>query len=246
MAKLVRSNKSCETAIDLVLSQVKSSSDSLVTAKDVKGLSRPMAALEALATLAKRNVLVRVGWGLYYLPKDTLLGKSKATQLAIFEKTFAGKFRPTLTTAANILGLTTQIPARPQFVVFTKSRPRQFSDIHIVLRRDLEAISLPKFEGAFLELIRDGGACAVTDPAETFRRLRAILRDQIPPENLNILCQATLHEPARVRTILGALLESSRIDNEYWEPLKGSLNPLSKFHFGQFSDLPNVKKWQAK
>lgn len=233
------------TAIDLVLSQVKSSSDSLVTAKDVQGRSSSAVA-KALADLAKQNVLVRVGWGLYHLPKDTLLGKSKPSQLAIFEKTFAGKFRPTLTTAAHILGLTTQIPARPQFVVFTKSRPSQFSDIHIVLRRDLEAIPLPKIEGAFLDLIRDGGTCAETNPAETFRRLQAILKVQIPPENLRLLCQAALHEPARVRAILGALLESSGIDKELWEPLKASLNPLSKFDFGLFSELQNAKEWNAK
>ncbi len=102
MAKLVRSKKAGETAIDLALSQVKSSSDSLVTSKDVQGITRS-AASEALATLAKQNVLVRVGLGLYHLPKDTLLGKSKASQLSIFEKTFTGKFRPTITTHTNIL-----------------------------------------------------------------------------------------------------------------------------------------------
>jgi hypothetical protein len=53
-------------------------------------------------------------------------------------------------------------------------------------------------------------------------------------------------EPPRVRAIIGALLELSNVAQSTVEPLKKSLNPLSKFDFGLFTELPNAHQWQAK
>ncbi|MFX4531902.1 DUF6088 family protein, partial [Acinetobacter baumannii] len=85
----------------------------MLRAEDLKGTT-PAAATKALARLAKQGVLTRVGQGLYYAPKDTLLGKSRPSDMAIAMKTLEGKTRPTGASAANLLGLSTQLPARPQ------------------------------------------------------------------------------------------------------------------------------------
>ena len=57
--------------------------------------------------------------------------------------------------------------------------------------------------------------------------------------------EAALAEPPRVRAMLGALLAYSELAEVLWEALKASKNPLTKFDFGLFSELPNVQEWQA-
>ncbi|MFO0046468.1 MAG: DUF6088 family protein, partial [Armatimonadota bacterium] len=123
MSKLKSKERPKRTATELALRQAKLSSNSLLRAEDIKGTT-PAAATKALARLAKQGVLIRVGKGLYYAPKDTLLGKSRPSDMAIAMKTLEGKTRPTGASAANLLGLSTQLPARPQLVAFTSNKPK--------------------------------------------------------------------------------------------------------------------------
>jgi hypothetical protein len=46
--------------------------------------------------------------------------------------------------------------------------------------------------------------------------------------------------------MLGAMFAYAELPQSLWEPLKASLNPLTKFDFGLFSELPNAQEWQAK
>ncbi|TRU02998.1 MAG: hypothetical protein EWV60_23150 [Microcystis sp. Msp_OC_L_20101000_S702] len=87
---------------------------------------------------------------------------------------------------------------------------------------------------------------AETTSEESFRRLRSLLRDQLQMNRLRELREAALGEPPRVRAILGALLEFAELPESLWRPLKDSLNPLTKFEFGLFSELPNAEEWQSK
>jgi hypothetical protein len=63
---------------------------------------------------------------------------------------------------------------------------------------------------------------------------------------LRELREVALEEPPRVRAMLGAMFAYAELPGDLWEPLKASLNPLSKFDFGLFSELPNAQQWQAK
>jgi hypothetical protein len=45
---------------------------------------------------------------------------------------------------------------------------------------------------------------------------------------------------------MGALGEQAGIADALLEPLRSSLNPLSRYDFGKLGCLPNAKKWQAK
>ena len=233
------------TISDHIPSLARSSPDSFITTGEIVGISRSSMS-KVLVQLTTQGELIRVGRGLYYSPKDTLLGPSRPSQLAMFERMYAGKYRPTLTFAAHILGLTTQMPARPQFVLFASKQPQNLNNIQIILRRGKRPPSLGKLEGALLEFIRDGGKCAETNGAETCIRLQAVIKHHIPLTNLALLCQASLLEPPRVRAILGALLECSGIEKHIWEPLRKSLNPELIFDFGLFFQLDNCKEWQAK
>ena len=217
----------------------------MLRATDLKGTSAA-AATKALARLASKGVLTRVGKGLYYAPKDTLLGKSKPSPGAIARKTLEGKSRPTGTTAANLLGLSTQVSARPELVAFTSHRPKLETSARIRLRRGARSLRLPELEAALLELLRDRGQFVEAEPNEAFRRLSQTFGDNARPGRLRGLRDAALEEPPRVRAMLGALLSWMKLPESLWEPLKESLNPISKFDFGLFRELPNAREWQAR
>ncbi len=245
MSKLLSKGLPKRTATELALRQAKLSPSSLLRAEDIKGTT-PAAATKALARLAKQGVFTRVGKGLYYAPKDTLLGKSKPSEMAIAMKTLEGKTRPTGASAANLLGLSTQLPARPQLVAFTSNMPKNTGVARLRVRRGSRPHPLPPLEGAILEFIRERGKYAETNARESYRRLRYLLKEQLQINSLRELCEVALEEPPRVRAMLGAMFAYSELPKGLWEPLKASLNPLTKFDFGLFSELPNAQEWQAK
>ena len=245
MSKLKTKGHSKRSATEIALRKAKSSGKSLLRAEDLKGAT-PAAASKALARLAKQGVLTRVGKGLYFAPKDTLVGKSKPSETSIALKRLEGKTRPTGASAANILGLSTQMPARPQLVAFASNPPKNAGAARIKLRRTGSPHPLPALEGALLEFIRERGATAETSSSESIRRLRELLTSQLTASRLRGLREAALAEPPRVRAVLGALLAYADLPESLWEPLKTSLNPLTRFEFGLFAELPNAREWQAK
>jgi hypothetical protein len=245
MSKLKAKEHSKRSATEIALRKAKSPGNSLLRAEDLKGATRA-AASKALARLAKQGLLTRVGKGLYFAPKDTLIGKSKPSETSIALKRLEGKTRPTGASAANILGLSTQMPARPQLIAYTSNPPKNAGSARIKLRRTSSSNPLPALEGALLEFIRARGATAETSSGESFLRLRDLLTHQLSASRLRGLREAALAEPPRVRAILGALLEYADLPESLWEPLENSLNPLTKFDFGLFSELPNAREWQAK
>ena len=89
------------------------------------------------------------------------------------------------------------------------------------------------------------GIYAETSPAVTCDVLCRLLKG-MPPKNVYHLCDVAITEPPRVRAILGAVLELSNVAPSTLEPLRKSLNPLSKFDFGHFEYLANAHTWQAK
>jgi len=216
----------------------------LLRAEDIKGTT-PAAATKALARLAKQGVLTRVGKGLYFAPKETLIGQSRPSEFDLARKTLEGKTRPRGATAANILGLSTQVSARPQVVVFANNFPKHTGSAKIQIRRGSRPHNLPELEGALIEFVRERGSYAETEPLESYERLRRLLKN-MSQGNLRELREVAQGEPPRVRAILGALFSYSGLAKSLWEPLKESLNPLTRFDFGHFAELPNAREWQAK
>lgn len=233
------------TATEIALRQAQLSSNSLLRAEDLNGTT-PAAASKALARLAKQGVLTRVSKGLYFAPKDTLLGKSRPSEMAIAMKTLEGKTRPIGASAANLLGLSTQLPSKPQLVVFTNNKPKNAAVARVTLRRGSRPQPLPTLEGALLEFIRERGKAAETTTMETYRRLSILLKTQLHADRLRHLREVAMGEPPRVRAILGAMFAYAELPPRLWKPLRASLNPLTKFEFGLFSELPNAQEWQAK
>lgn len=286
MNKATRSRTWKHSATELALRRAKASPGALISAQDLREVSAAAAA-KALSRLAEKGILQRAGKGLYYLPVNTPLGKSRPNPVAVAQRLLTGKARPTGSTAANLLGLSTQVAARPELAVYGSARPKGVKGARLKLRTGSTPELDPK-DAALLEFLRERGLFSEKDATSTFAHLRDALfeaqqvretieearmkRSETPTERerlanrrfetafltqdvparlkvsrrLKRLVTAALSEPPRVRAILGALLQWSGMPASTWEPLRLSLNGLSKFDFGIFKELPNSKEWQAK
>lgn len=80
-------------------------------------------------------------------------------------------------------------------------------------------------------------------PDETAKRLLRLLAKE---GRFSRLTKAALAEPPRVRAMLGALGQELDVLPSQLEPLRESLNLLSRFDFGQLAGLRHAREWQAK
>jgi hypothetical protein len=244
---------------------------------------------QAFSRLESSGLLERVARGVYYAPKQTLLGRSQPAAAAVVRKVLSGHTRPHGVSAANLLGLSTQVAAKPELVVYGQSNVEE-SLVRTTRRKGKRSSGgqLAPAHAAVLEVLRDGGRFSELSEKETLNRVRDALaarrvhetsetlnkkQDSSRPhrlatlaslgktqtfstqddgvwvndsKNLRGLVKATMNEPPRVRAMLGALLEDLKLPKRLWQPLRESLNPLSRFEFGPFRELENAKDWQAK
>jgi hypothetical protein len=239
------------SAAAAALKRLEAAPGSLITAADVPGAT-PAAASKALSRLAQQGSIQRVRKGLYYMPKETLLGTSHPSESAVIQKVLGARARPTGLTAANILGMSTQMPAQPEFAVYASAAPKGLHSARIHLRPRSRTEGLEVRDAALLEFLRDRGRYGELSPAETCARARAVLlaelRSACPRRmaSLRRLRDAALTEPPRVRAILGALMQSAKLPPALWQPLRDSLNPSSRFDFGLFRELAGAREWQAR
>jgi hypothetical protein len=241
-----------DSAIELVRKQLRQAPGSLIRATDLGGCP-PTAVSKALARLADRGEIRRLRKGVYYVPKATLLGESRPTEPAMVQKVLGHRARPTGVTAANLLGLTTQLAGRPEYAAYAVAVPSGLESARLRMRPRSCAVELDARDAALLEVLRDRGRDSELSAEDTCARVQSILRgdgDACPgtmtPRRLQGLRDAALLEPPRVRAILGALMSAAGLPSPLWKPLRASLNPFSRFDFGLFRELPDAKEWQAK
>lgn len=246
------------SATTLALTQARKSPGTLLSPRDVKGTT-PSAASRAFSRLAERGAVKRAAKGLYYAPKATLLGPSQASQFAILQKQAAHNSRPTGATAANMLGVSTQIPARAELALYASAKPKHSSSATITLRKTQGCKSaklkdISATDAALLEFLRDRGSRSELEPHATINRIRQVLMHEHgaelarskPPSRLKALVAVAMTEPPRVRAMLGALLQWCEAPDNLYRHLGDSLNSLSRFEFGLFRALPTAKEWQAR
>jgi hypothetical protein len=85
-----------------------------------------------------------------------------------------------------------------------------------------------------------------TSVAQSVRRLRAILKTLDKKQTETLIKYALLY-PARVRALVGAILQNIDYTSKALDNLKQSLNPLSTIKLGlKESDLPTKNNWYIK
>jgi hypothetical protein len=204
------------------------------------------AVAQVLSRLARQGQLRRLGKGLYYRGRQTAFGPSLPSPSALRSLPIRQKaIFPAGLAAANLLGFTTQNPARIELATDGLSLPRLIVGKETVIhtRRPTAWRSLSETDAALLDFLRNRGEGSELAPEETVQKLLGYLRE---PGRFERLLEVAPSEPPRVRAMLGAIAQQLEQPPSVLPQLRGSLNPLSRFDFGILTALAYAREWQAK
>jgi hypothetical protein len=195
-----------------------------------------------LSRLARAGTLKRVAKGVYYRPTPTAFGMSVPSQTAVSAQTLTSPVHPAGLAAANVLGLSTQNPGRIEWATPAPAPPTALRGAIVHTRRPAQRAGLPTEDVAILEILRERARSSDLSPADTVTKLLRLLREK---ERFTRIAGAAVAEPPRVRAMLGALGQQLGMPALVLEPLKESLNPISRFDFGELRILEHAREWQA-
>ena len=245
MGNAKKTNASRGTTAETVRRQIEASGERIWRLADFEGM--PFTAVaQALSRLARQGVIQRLGKGLYYSPRQTAFGLSKPNraQLRSLSIRRSGVF-PAGLAAANVLGFTTQNPARVEVATNGPSLPRLIVGKETVIhtRRPESWRGLSETDAAILDFLRRRGENSELAPEATVKRLLEYFR---APGRMERLLRVAASEPPRVRAMIGAIGQQLGEPESRLRPLRQSLNPLSRFDFGRLVVLKHARQWQAK
>jgi hypothetical protein len=203
----------------------------------------PSAVATTLSRMARDGELERVGKGVYYRPEPTLFGMSVPGASATTTQLLRAPVHPAGLSAANLLGLSTQNPGRPEYATPLRHRPTALGTARVRMGRPAQRATLSAEDGAILETLRERAESSDLSPAQTARQLSRLL---VEPERFRRLAKAAEGEPPRVRAMLGALGQEAGVPDTLLSSLRKSLNPLSRFDFGELRTLSHAREWQAR
>lgn len=166
---------------------------------------------KALSRLVDRGEVLRIRNGLYWKGADTPFGMSPPNPREVVAA-YAAPYPsgPAGISAANLLGLTTQIPRVPEYAA--PSTVPDIERISVVRHNPKRANArrsarLNESEVALLEVLGAWERSVELRPDEAFDRLVAALRGG--GLDANRLARAAACEPARVRVRLRSLLDAA-------------------------------------
>jgi hypothetical protein len=150
------------------------------TPKDFLDIGRRDAVDQVLSRLAKRTKVQRLGRGLYYYPKiNKRLGIAITPDVDEIADALArqtgSRIVPSGATAANQLGLSTQVPAKPVYLTDGRSRQVRVGNFVVVIKH-VPPKELPvghRTSATVLQALRHLGKDAVD--ASVIRRIRKAL-----------------------------------------------------------------------
>lgn len=230
----------------LVRTRIELEGERLWRFDDFHDLRRPAAVARAMSRLAKAGLIDRLSKGVYYRTRNTAVGKSGPHPAAVQAlATRRHALFPSGAYAANFLGFATQTMPRIELSTSASSVPRKLIGQDTVLhtRRPATWSTLSRTDAALLDFLRLAGKASELSPDQTAGKTLALLAELGRYQRLVAIAHS---EPPRVRALLGALGELLGNQTDALYRLRASLNPLSKFDFGAFADLPSAKSWQAK
>ncbi len=228
-----------------VRKQIESSGERVWRLADFESMS-PVAVVKALSRLSRQGIIQRLGKGLYYRPRQTAFGPSKPniSQLPFLTIRRKGIF-PVGVAAANLLGFSTQNAANIEVATNGLSLPRLLIGKEAIIhtRRPESWLKLSNKEAAILDFLRNRGNYSELTLEGTVHKLLEHFRE---PRLFKRLFHAAESEPPRVRAMLGAIGQEIGCSENDLSELRKSLNPLSRFDFGNLITLKYAKQWHAK
>jgi Family of unknown function (DUF6088) len=243
--KRTKTGPTAGNTAETVRSRIEASGERIWRMSDFQGLPM-MAVAQALSRLARRGEVQRLGKGLYYRPRQTAFGASRPSVATVSSLPVRQRgIFPAGIAAANLLGFTTQNPARVEVATNGLSLPRLVVGKETVIhtRRPESWRQLSETDAALLDFLRSRGKSSELSPEETVSKLLEYLRE---PGRFERLLEVAPSEPPRVRAMLGAIGEQLSQAKKRLSLLRKDLNPLSRFDFGTLAVLEHAGRWQAK
>jgi hypothetical protein len=208
-----------------------------------------VAAAKAVERLIAKGIIERVSTGVFYKPRKTVFGELKPNEEELLKPYLFAKGKRiayiTGTSLYNRMGLTTQIPKSIKIA----SRDKRIT----VSRGSIQATPVKSYVDVtdnnfylleLLDALKDFKKIPDLDKKTAIRVLSKKTKEFNPNET-KLIVKCSLAYPPRVRSFLGALLESISSSTDLTE-LRKSLNPLSEYEYGIERLLSTTKNWNLK
>lgn len=206
--------------------------------------------VKMLNRMAEKGLIVKVGKGRFYKPKQSMFGILKPRREEIVKDLLEkeGEVIGYLTGYAvfNKLGLTTQIPNIIQIGMNVPKDEKKRGDY--IIRFITQANPICQENIPFLQLldtIRLIKSIPDTTTSQSCKRILAILREY-PKSDIEQIIILALKYTSMVRALLGAMIENIG-GEEQARLLWKSLNPITAYNVGIDKEvLPEIQKWRIK
>lgn len=212
-------------------------------------VSQREAAARALQRMAENGEISKLSNGKYYKPRVTVFGNLKPSPAQV-AKEFLVKDGQVIgyltgTTAFSQYSLTTQISSGIQIGTNYYRRPlkRGSYNISFVLQpNDIKEDAIDLFR--LLDCLKFIKEIPGTTPNEACKRIICIISELDDSEKKKIAEYALNYAPS-VKALLGAIMEYLGCGDSIVEPLRQSLNGISKYRIPITNAvLPNKLKWR--
>ena len=216
--------------------------DRLWTFRDFSSLPTNAVA-KTLSRLEDKGVVDRLRKGVYYRPKTTRFGTTKADPVLVATSILDRKdvdWKPSGLALWNKLGLTTQVPAVSTVAVDRRIEIKNLKGM-VRLLRVSSLRDITNEERAALDALRDLRFVPDTTPADTIRRLVDLCRTNVL--SFTRMSKAARREPPRVRALLGLMGALLGEDERTLTRLRESLNTTTVFKLGLADAFPDAYGW---
>lgn len=172
------------------------------TPQDLAGVGSPHAVLMALLRLSRQGLIRRLARGVYHYPEvhprlGMIAPSPEAVARAVAGRD-AARFQPAGAYAANLLGLSDQVPMRVVFLTDGKSRTVSIGKLDIILKhRTLRTMATAgRISGLVIQALKFVGRRYVDD------RTVAALRDRLSTKDKAQLMKDLRYAPAWVAAFM--------------------------------------------
>lgn len=203
-----------------------------------------------LSRFEKQGKIQRLegGAGLYYIPKEGVLGPVRPPRGKIINAILNGKKKGYRTGLPlyNALGLTTQVPGNIEIASEMYPKKCRIGKLDITFKKARAPITkknIPLLQ--YLDVLLDIKTIPDTSPSEVIKTLKGKIR-KLSKNDIKTIVKLANYYPSRVQALLGAILDDEDL-SEYSKPLRQVLISGSVYKIGiKPNSLSTKDQWRIQ
>lgn len=207
-------------------------------------------AAKALERLQKKGEIKKVYKGVFYIPRKTIFGELGPDNNGILERyLFEDGKRIAYETGYSLynrLGLTTQMAFKLKVATRRKRIKINRGSLQVSSVKSYVDVSEQNYQLlGYLDALKDIRRIPDCSTTNAIKRMNWLIKD-LNIKQQNELVSLAFFYPARVKSLLGAILEYLKSPTKTDE-LKASMNPLTKVILNiKQTDFPTIKNWNIE